>query len=96
MLSGRVSRSRSRWICSAGMSAAAPGAPRSRARVRALPSALDDQLANEFRQRGEDMQDQPPAMASCWICGHQGQSDRRITGDCRSADRPRIGRFRDG
>jgi hypothetical protein len=47
------------------------------------------QSARELRQRGEDVQDQQPAMASCWIHGHQGQSDRRATGDCCSANRPR-------
>jgi hypothetical protein len=35
--------------------------PRARAGVQALAGALDDQLADELRERGEDMEDQPAA-----------------------------------
>ena len=62
VLSGRVSRSRAWRICSAVM---AGGRPRRDAAgaggVQALAGALDDQLADELRQRGEDVEDQPAA-----------------------------------
>ena len=60
MLSGRVSRSRadllgghSRWPPEA-LAAGAGG-------VQSLAGALDDQFADELRQRGKDVEDQPAA-----------------------------------
>src|ERR1035441_10074630 len=62
VLSGRVSRSRACRICSAVMAGGRPRrTPRARAGVQALAGALDDQLADELRERGEDMEDQPAA-----------------------------------
>ena len=62
VLSGRVSRSRAWRICSAVM---AGGLAKTRAAatggVQALACALDDQLADELGQRGEDVEDQPAA-----------------------------------
>ena len=58
VLSGRVSRSRAWRICSAVM---AGGRPRRDAAaaggVQSLPGALDDQLADELGERGEDVED---------------------------------------
>ena len=61
MLSGRVSRSRAWRICSAVMAGAAETRAAGTGGVQSLAGALDDQLADELRQRGEDVEDQPAA-----------------------------------
>ena len=62
VLSGRVSRSRAWRICPAVM-AGGPAEARAAGAggVQALAGALDDQLADELGQRGEDVEDQPAA-----------------------------------
>jgi hypothetical protein len=61
VLSGWVSRSRAWRICSAVMAGGRPRRAACAGGVQALAGALDDQRADELGQRGEDVEDQPPA-----------------------------------
>ena len=57
MLSGRVSRSRAWRICSAVMAGGRPSAAAGAGGVQSLAGALDDELADELGERGEDVED---------------------------------------
>jgi hypothetical protein len=59
MLSGRVSRSRACRICSAVWPGPAEARAAGAGGVQAFVGALDDQLADELEERGEDVEDQP-------------------------------------
>ena len=61
VLSGRVSRSRAWRICSAVIAGGRPRRARGCGRRPVPRGALDDELADELRQRGEDVEDQPAA-----------------------------------